>query len=106
MGDLATTISGLNTNQLSDSLRVLAETFSDTPPDLKIAVEGVARFSDTLNQRDAQLRQLLTNANKSTAVLAERSDQVVGLIGNTNALLAELGAKALRWTRSRATSRH
>ena len=32
LGDLATTISGLNTNQLSDSLRVLAETFADTPP--------------------------------------------------------------------------
>jgi len=94
LGDLATTISGLNTNQLSDSLRVLAETFSDTPPDLKIAVEGGARFSDTLNQRDAQLRQLLTNANKSTAVLAERSDQVVGLIGNTNALLAELRSQS------------
>ncbi|WP_444308780.1 MlaD family protein, partial [Mycobacterium marinum] len=27
LGDLATTISGLNTNQLSDSLRVLADTF-------------------------------------------------------------------------------
>ena len=94
LGDLATTISGLNTNQLSDSLRVLAETFSETPPDLKIAVEGVARFSDTLNERDAQLRQLLTNANKSTAVLAERSDQVVGLIRNTNALLAELESES------------
>src|SRR6478672_5370306 len=94
LGDLATTISGLNTNQLSDSLRVLAETFSDTPPDLKIAVEGVARFSDTLNERDAQLRGLLTNANKSTAVLAERSGQVVSLIANTNALLAELRSQS------------
>ena len=45
LGDLATTISGLNTDQLSESLRVLAETFSETPPDLKVAVEGVARFS-------------------------------------------------------------
>ena len=50
----------------------------------------MARFSETLNQRDAQLRGLLTNANKATTVLAERSDQVVGLIANTNALLAEL----------------
>jgi phospholipid/cholesterol/gamma-HCH transport system substrate-binding protein len=90
LGELATTISGLNTNQLSDSLRVLSETFADTPPDLKIAVEGVARFSDTLNQRDAQLRELLTNADKSTQVLAERSDQVVSLVADTNALLAEL----------------
>ena len=90
LGDLATTISGLNTNQLSDSLRVLSETFSETPPQLKIAVEGVARFSQTLNERDAQLRGLLTNANKASTVLAERSDQVVSLISNTNALLVEL----------------
>ena len=33
LGDLATTISGLNTNQLSDSLRVVADTFSETPPE-------------------------------------------------------------------------
>ena len=90
LGDLATTISGLNTDQLSDSLRVLAETFSDTPPQLRVAVEGVARFSQTLDERDAQLRGLLTNANKATTVLAERSDQIVSLVGNTNALLAEL----------------
>ncbi len=90
LGELATTISGLNTNQLSDSLRVLAETFSDTPPQLRIAVEGVARFSQTLDERDAQLRGLLANANKSTTVLAERSNQVVSLVANSNALLAEL----------------
>jgi phospholipid/cholesterol/gamma-HCH transport system substrate-binding protein len=68
----------------------LAETFKDTPPDLKIALEGVARFSDTLNTRDAQLRNLLANANKVTAVLAKRSDQIAGLVANANALLAEL----------------
>jgi len=90
LGELATTISGLNTNQLSDSLRVLAETFSDTPPQLRIAVEGVARFSQTLDERDEQLRGLLANANKATTVLAQRSNQVVSLIANSNALLAEL----------------
>ncbi len=68
----------------------MADTFKDTPPDLKIAVEGVARFSDTLNTRDAKLRDLLGNANKVTAVLAKRSDQIASLVVNTNALLAEL----------------
>ena len=90
LGELANTISGLNTNQLSDSLRVLSETFADTPPQLKVAIDGVSRFSQTLNERDTQLRGLLTNANKATTVLSDRSNQVVSLIGNTNALLAEL----------------
>lgn len=90
LGDLTTTISGLNTDQLSNSLAVLANTFSDTPPDLKAAVQGVARFSQTLDERDTQLRNLLSNANKATKVLAERSDEVVNLVANTNALLVQL----------------
>jgi phospholipid/cholesterol/gamma-HCH transport system substrate-binding protein len=90
LGDLTATISGLNTDQLSQSLGVLSATFKDTPPHLKVAVEGVERFSRTLDERDAQLRNLLANANKVTGVLAQRSDQVVGLITDTNTLLAQL----------------
>lgn len=94
IGDLTATISGLNTDQLSESLGVLSETFKDTAPDLKTAVEGVARFSETLDRRDAKLRNLLANASKATGVLAERSDQVVGLIADTNALLIQLQSES------------
>ena len=90
LGDLALTISGLNTDQLSQSLATLSETFKDTPPALKVALHGVTRFSETLDRRDEQLRQLLANANKTTAVLAERSDQVLSLVTDSNALLAQL----------------
>ena len=90
LGDLATTVNGLDTDQLNKSLATLAQTFQDTPPDLQVAVAGVARFSQTLDERDAQLRGLLANANKATAVLAERSTEVAGLIADTNALLKQL----------------
>jgi phospholipid/cholesterol/gamma-HCH transport system substrate-binding protein len=90
LGDLSTTISGLNTDQLSNALAVLATEFSNTPSNLKVAVQGVGRLSQTLDERDAQLRKLLDNANKATTVLAERSDQVVNLVVNTNALLVQL----------------
>lgn len=94
LGDLTSTISGLNTDQLSDSLAVLADTFHDTPPDLKIAVHGVARFSDTIDRRDAQLRALLADANKASGVLAERSDQIVALVADTTTLLAQLQSQS------------
>jgi phospholipid/cholesterol/gamma-HCH transport system substrate-binding protein len=94
LSDLSATISGLNTDQLSDSLHVLADTFSQTPPDLKVAVEGVARFSDVLNDKDAQLRNLLTNADKATGVLSQRTDQIVSLIGNTNSLMIALESQS------------
>ncbi|MGH3968023.1 MAG: MCE family protein [Mycobacterium sp.] len=94
LGDLTATISGLDTKQLSESLAVLSETFKDTPPDLKVAVRGVQRFSEALNKRDRQLRDLLANANKVSGVLAQRSDQIVGLIANSNALLAQLQSQS------------
>ena len=90
LGDLSATISGLNTDSVSDALSTLADTFQDTPPALRDAVAGVGRFSQTLGDRDAQLRRLLANANKSTAVLSERADQIAQLVKDSNALLGEL----------------
>jgi phospholipid/cholesterol/gamma-HCH transport system substrate-binding protein len=90
LGDLTTTISGLDTAQLSSALTTLANTIKETPPDLKPALQGVARFSDTLNGRDTQLRSLLANADKVSAVLGRRSQQIAGLVANSNALLAAL----------------
>ncbi|MGW0161695.1 MCE family protein [Mycobacterium sp. NPDC003323] len=94
LGELATTISGLDTSQLSDSLSTLAQTFADTPPQLRDAVQGVARIADTLNSRDDQLRTLLDNAAKATGVLAERTDRIVSLIQDTNAVLTQLRSQS------------
>ncbi|WP_099248017.1 MCE family protein [Mycobacterium sp. shizuoka-1] len=94
LGDLTTTISGLNTDQLSASLATMAQTFADTPPDLRNAVNGVARFADTLDKQDAQLRNLLANAAKTTDVLAKRTDQIVTLVRETNSLLVALQAQS------------
>lgn len=94
LGDLSSTVGGLDTDQLSKSLAVLADTFSDTAPQLKDAVQGVTRVSETLDKRDEQLRNLLANANKATTVLAERSDEIVKLVQNANSLLIELRSQS------------
>lgn len=94
LGDVTNAISGLDTHQLSDSLATVSEAFANTAPDLRDAVNGIARFSKTLNDRDAQLRGLLDNAAKATTVLAKRSDQVVSLVKNTNALLVQLRSQS------------
>ncbi|MCB0942639.1 MAG: MCE family protein [Mycobacterium sp.] len=90
LGDLTTTISGLDINRLSDSWKVLADEFAGTPAVLKVALQGVARFSQTVDERDAQLRKLLTDANRLTSVLADRSDAIVRMLTDSDALLADL----------------
>lgn len=94
LGDLSATISGLNTDTVSDALATLADTFQNTPPDLRAAVDGVGRFSQTLGERDTQLRNLLSNASKATSVLSQRANEVAELVANSNSLLAELGAQS------------
>lgn len=90
IGDITTAISGLNTDQLSDSLQTLATTFADTPPEVQPALQGVARLSQSLAARDQKLGALLENANKASTVLAARTDKIVSLVQDTNALMAEL----------------
>jgi phospholipid/cholesterol/gamma-HCH transport system substrate-binding protein len=94
LGDLSTTVAKLDTDQLSNALSVVAGEFSGTPPEVKSAVEGVTRFSQTLAERDKELRNLLSNANKVTGVLAKRSDEIVNLVGDTNSLLVALKAQS------------
>jgi phospholipid/cholesterol/gamma-HCH transport system substrate-binding protein len=108
LADLSRTISGVDTNQLSDSLSTLAETFADTPDQLRSAVQGVTRFAATIDTRDAQLRTLLANAAKVTGVLAKRTDQIVSLVNDTNSLLAQLQTQSAAlehiWTNISAVS--
>ncbi|SEP59786.1 phospholipid/cholesterol/gamma-HCH transport system substrate-binding protein [Mycobacterium sp. 88mf] len=90
LGDLSVTINGLDTDELSTSLQTLAETFADTPPELRAAVDGVSRLSGTLAERDTQLRSLLSDVGKVSTVLGQRSSQIVDLITNSNALLTQI----------------
>jgi phospholipid/cholesterol/gamma-HCH transport system substrate-binding protein len=94
LGDLSTTVAKLNTDQLSNALAVLSTEFNGTPPRVKAAAEGVARFSQSLNDRDMELRNLLSNASKVTDVLAKRSDEIVNIVGDTNALLTTIKAES------------
>jgi phospholipid/cholesterol/gamma-HCH transport system substrate-binding protein len=94
LSDLTAKVSGLDTKQLSDTLATVAETFSSTPPELHQAVQGLGRFSQTVDERDAALRRLLDNANKASTVLARRVDNVLSLVKDSNALLAQLSTQA------------
>jgi len=77
-----------NIDVVKRSLNILSETFDQTAPHLSAALDGVAKFSDTIGKRDEQIKQLLVNANKVAGVLGDRSEQVNGLLVNAKTLLA------------------
>jgi phospholipid/cholesterol/gamma-HCH transport system substrate-binding protein len=91
--DVTKAASGWDTDSVKKSLNVLSETISATSPHLSAALDGVARFSDTIGKRDDDIKQLLANANKIAGVLGNRSEQVNQLLVNAQTLLAAINER-------------
>jgi virulence factor Mce-like protein len=88
--DLSKTVEQTDTTQLANSFEVLSQTFADTPESVRTSLEGLARLSDTISSRDAQLGQLLSATRKVSQVLADRNGEFTQLIVDSNTLLTEV----------------
>ena len=89
----ATTIGEIDTNQLAQSMEVLSDAFSGTPPEIRGAIDGVARLSNTLAKRDQELQKLFAATKQTTQVLADRNAEFEQLLARGGELLAELNAR-------------
>ncbi len=89
-GDLATTVEGIDDEQLAQSFTVLADAFRDTPDDVRASLEGLSRLSRVLASRDEQLRELLRRAEGVSQVLAERDEDLVTFLNDSSLVLQEL----------------
>lgn len=90
---LAETTNAIDTTQLAQSFEVIAETFADTPDDVKGALTGLQQLSTTISSRDQQLATLLANTRKVSKTLADRDKEVVKLLEDGNLLLQEIGRR-------------
>jgi phospholipid/cholesterol/gamma-HCH transport system substrate-binding protein len=86
--DVTKAASGWNIDTVKESLNVLSQTIDQTYPHLSAALDGVAKFSDTIGKRDEQITHLLAQANKIASILGDRSQQVDRLFVNAGNLLA------------------
>ncbi len=78
---------GWNIDTVKQSLHVLSQTIDQTYPHLSAALEGVAKFSDTIGKRDEEVKHLLAQANQVASVLGDRSEQIDRLLVNAKTLL-------------------
>ncbi len=95
--DVVTAVTGLaerfdqiDTGQLAAAFSTLAGTFRDTPADVRTSLDGLARLTRALSDRDTQLRELLAHAHGVTGVLAERDEQFRKLVADGDLLLGEV----------------
>ena len=88
--DLATTAEDIDTEQYATALDTIADTFRDSPDEVRAAVDGLGRLSRTIASRDEQLRELLDHAEGVTGVLSARNRELVTLLTDGDLLLQEL----------------
>src|ERR1700743_1816836 len=92
--DVTKAAAGWNIDTVKQSLNVLSETIDQTAPHLSAALDGVAKFSDTVGKRDEQVTHLLAQANQIAQILGDRSQQVDRLFVNANNLLAAFNQRS------------
>jgi phospholipid/cholesterol/gamma-HCH transport system substrate-binding protein len=93
IGDLTTNTKGTDTQELNQSLDTLSATLDQIAPQLGPAFDGLTRLSQSLNNRDATLAELLKHTSNVTAVLGKRSDQLNTLILDANDLVSVLAER-------------
>jgi phospholipid/cholesterol/gamma-HCH transport system substrate-binding protein len=87
---LSGTLDQIDTGQLAQSLNTLSDTFRDTPPEIRGALDGLSRLSTTIASRDEEIRRLLAGTHELAGVLADRNADVEKLLKDGNLLLGEL----------------
>lgn len=91
--DLSTTVNDIDTNQLAKSFDVITQTFANTPDDVRGALTGLSKLSDTIASRDTQLSSLLANTREVSQTLVDRDAEVTKLLSDGNLLLDEVSRR-------------
>jgi phospholipid/cholesterol/gamma-HCH transport system substrate-binding protein len=87
---LADRLDQIDTGQLAAAFTTLSQTFADTPASVRTSLDGLARLTRSLSERDDQLRDLLAHAHAVSSVLAQRDEDFRKLITDGDLLLAEV----------------
>jgi len=88
--DLTETTEQIDTNQLDQALDVVADTVNQSAPEIEESFEGIARLSRSVSSRDADIKALLESSRSVSALLADRSTDLVDLMQNSSLIFKEV----------------
>lgn len=106
LSELTQTVSEVDTDRLAAGLNTVSETMSAASAEVRPALDGVRRLSDSIRSRDTELSQLLQHSANVTKLLAARKDQIQTLLKDGGVLLSELNSRgnAIAQLLNRATA--
>jgi len=90
LDELTTTTESIDTDQLGTALDTLSDAVSQASPQLKGSFDGLARLSQTIASRDADISSLLTHAQHVVDLVNKRKGDLVGLMQQGDQIFSEL----------------
>jgi phospholipid/cholesterol/gamma-HCH transport system substrate-binding protein len=87
---LAETSNDIDTDQLTESLSVLADLTRNTPKEFRNALAGVSALSSNIAARDDQINSLLVNLKRFSTVLDDRDEDIIKLMKDADVLFEAL----------------
>ncbi|MCL8024581.1 MCE family protein [Nocardioides bruguierae] len=87
---LADTAERIDTDQLTESLRTLADLTRDTPEEFRGALAGVSALSANIAAKNDEINSLLVNLRRLSTVLDARDEDIVALMKDADVLFRAL----------------
>ena len=89
-GDLTTTTEEIDRGKLVEALDVVSTTMDQAAPEIEASFDGIARLSQTVASRDAEIRELFANSKEVTQLLSDRGEDLVSLMENGDLVFQEV----------------
>ena len=89
-GDLTTTTEQIDKDQLVEALDIVSDTVDSGAPGIEASRTGISRLSETVASRDQQIKALLASSQSVSALLADRSADLVDLMRSSDLVFAEV----------------
>jgi phospholipid/cholesterol/gamma-HCH transport system substrate-binding protein len=90
LNQLTETSAAIDKEKLAAALKETSSMLDSSSPDLGQALEGITALSSAVSANDDQLRSLVDRADRVTAVLGGRGEQIASLLGAGRSLLSEV----------------
>jgi phospholipid/cholesterol/gamma-HCH transport system substrate-binding protein len=89
-GDLTETTEQIDIHQLDRALDVVSTTVNDAAPEIQASFDGIARLSQSVASRNAQIQALLRSSQDVSRLLADRSTDIVDLMQHSSLVFKEV----------------
>jgi phospholipid/cholesterol/gamma-HCH transport system substrate-binding protein len=90
---LTTDTQQIDTAEVAKAFDVLSTTLTRTAPQMSQTLRGLARLSESVTKRDAEIHELFARTSQVSGIVADRDNDIAQLLGDSNTVLAELNRR-------------